>query len=187
MEAHLFALENSSEVKVQVHKSILSSAIRRCYLDLGERDIWLTLKLKCCTFPGTKRAVSLDMYGHVDDALSAYSAMVDKVESSQEAFNSGKMNPPTEEECCFWEDRWVALHRELCQWAVLTDFAEDSGCSKLMMDCAWKNRDWEKVRSLCSSPSIVAALETGDFEVKMSEIFLAIADGKVWAEILFLC
>jgi len=179
LEAHLLALDNSPDVKVRVYESILSSAVRRCYLDLGERDIWLTMKSKCCKFPGTKRAVSLDMYGQVDNALSAYSGMVDKVESSQEAFNSGMINPPTEEEICFWEDRWVALHRELCQWAVLTDFAEDSGCSKLMMDCAWKNRDWEKVRSLCSSPSIVAALENGDFEVKMSEIFLAIADGKL--------
>jgi len=87
--------------------------------------------------------------------------MVDKVESSLESFKSGTMNPPTEEEMCFWEDRWVALNRELCQWAVLTDFAEDSGCSKLMLDCAWKNRDWEKVRTLCSSSPIVAALETG--------------------------
>ena len=119
------------------------------------------------------------MYGKVNDALKEYGAMVDKVESSFESFRSGTLNPPTEEEISFWEDRWVALNRELCQWAVLTDFAEDSGCSKLMMDCAWKNRDWEKVRILCSSPPIIAALETGDFEVKMSEIFLAIADGKL--------
>ena len=61
------------------------------------------------------------------------------------------------------EDRWIALHKDLCQWDILASFAEQSGSAKLQMECAWKVKDWGKVRSLCSTLSIAAALESVDF------------------------
>ena len=155
----------------------LGSAIRKCYLELGERDIWMTMNANVSSFPGAKKAISLDLYGKVEQALDSYSSLIDEVDTAQAAHSFHELY--SDMEVAFWEDRWVSLNRELGQWAVLAEYAEDISCSKLLMECAWKSRNWEKVRSLCSSPSIISALEAGDFEVKMSEIFLAIADGKL--------
>lgn len=155
----------------------LTSSIRKCYLELGERDIWMTMNANDNSFPGAKKAISLDLYGKVEQALSGYTSLIDEIDTAQASHDLNKI--PSDMEVSFWEDRWVSLNRELGQWEVLADYAEDTCCSKLLMECAWKSRNWEKVRSLCSSPSIISALEAGDFEVKMSEIFLAIADGKL--------
>ena len=155
----------------------LASSIRKCYLEIGERDIWMSMNASHCSFPGAKKAISLDLYGKIDEALNEYNALFDEVDKLQACGDLKKL--PTDMEVSFWEDRWVSLNRELNQWTVLAEYAEETSCSKLLMECAWKSRNWEKVRSLCSTPSIVSALEMGDFEVKMSEIFLAIADGKL--------
>ncbi len=162
---------NTDEYQIAV-----ASAIRRCYLEIGEKDTWMALKSDALSFPGLKKACSLDMYGKVCEALTSYEDVMKQIEINNE-------NPdslvPTEEEISFLEDRWIALQKETCQWAVLAELADESGYSKLMMECAWKNRDWEKLRNLCSSPVAVSSLELGDIDVKMNEIFLAISDGKL--------
>ncbi len=161
---------------VSQYQASVESALRRCYLELGEEDMWISLKAEDCTLPGLQYAASLDMYGKVCEALKAYDSLIDQCEI---AHANADKKLPTDLEMSFIEDRWIALQRETCQWAVLSDLAEDSGFVKLMMECAWKNRDWEKLRTLCTSPAAVSALELGDIDVKMNEIFLSIYDGKL--------
>jgi transformation/transcription domain-associated protein len=176
LEMQIIALEKLPAGTGGSYRASLESAVRRCYLELGEEDVWMALKAEACTLPELQYAGSLDMYSRVCEALKAYDSLIDQCENAHS--NSNK-KLPSDMEMSFIEDRWIALQRETCQWAVLSDLAEDSGFSKLMMECAWKNRDWEKLRTLCNSPAAVSALELGDIDVKMSEIFLAIYDGKL--------
>lgn len=150
-------------------KAIL--AMRHCYRKLGEPSVWMSLALQSCRLPDTKRAVSLDIYGKVDGALEAYSNLVDMVEA-------GSLSPH-ELEMNLWEQRWVDINREQCQLGAVSEYANMSGNGLLMLECAWKQQDWDKVRKLCSTSSLVAALESGEPAVKMSETLLAVADGKL--------
>ncbi len=160
----------------------LVSLLCRGYSELNEKDILLGLLMGPSCNPGTKYAVSLDLYSNVQDALSAYSSLIDDAESICQNMlqtNGTDKHLPSEFELCIWEDRWIALQQELCQWPILKDYATQTSNYKLQLDCAWKSRDWEKVRSICRIPSITAALEIGSYEIKMNEIFLSIADGKL--------
>jgi hypothetical protein len=82
-------------------------------------------------------------------------------------------------EMALWEERWVAINRSLGQWGVLTHYAQGAGCASLLMECSWKNREWDSVRTLSTNPSIVANLEGGNPAAKLQEIYLSIADGKL--------
>jgi hypothetical protein len=65
---------------------------------------------------------------------------------------------PTDFEMDMLEERWVELNREQCQFAVVSEYTNTSENSRLMLECAWKQRDWDLVRSLRSSSSLVAAV-----------------------------
>jgi transformation/transcription domain-associated protein len=175
LEKQLLVLNDFPKKVTETYRLGLSSAIRRCYLDMGEQDVWLTLKTKACTSSLLKYAVSVDMYGRVQEALQRFEFLLEQSENTHlnEAF------VPSDSEITLLEDRWIAIHKETCQLTSLSKFSELSGFSKLLMECAWKNRDWEKLRLLCSSPAAISALELGDIDVKMNEIFLAIYDEKL--------
>jgi transformation/transcription domain-associated protein len=176
LEQQSIALKKVQSGPLDNYKEALSSAVRRCYLELGEEDTWMSLKAEACIYPGLAYAASVDMYGKLHEALQTFDVLIDQCENDHKDLNS---TPPSDTEMTLIEDRWISLQRETCQWAVLSDLAEDSCFSKLKMECAWKNRDWEKLRNLCASPAAVSGLELGDIDVKMNEIFLAIYDGKL--------
>ena len=182
MEIQLKELQKVPGLISKDYRKKLESAIRRCYLELGESDIWMATKSDSCSMPEIKWATSLEMYGKANRAMYAYGSLIDQMEARFDSIQQGgsvAATEPSETEVSFVEDRWILLHKEMCQLAVLEDFADSGDCSKLSMECAWKARDWKKLRTLCSTDSVVASLESGDIEVKMSEIFLAIADGKL--------
>ena len=77
------------------------------------------------------------------------------------------------------EERFVSLYRESQQWAVLLDYSKSTENPSLMMECAWKARDWKAVQSLLPTAPIVAGLEIGEPENKIDEIYLAIGNGKL--------
>jgi len=154
-------------------------ALRYCYDELSESDLSLSLVMGSCNLPESKRAITLDMYNKVNDALSAYSELVEKVESKQQSFGSAETIPSTLE-VSLWETRWIELNKLCCQWQVLNAYGDATGDPILRFESAWKSRDWDTVKSLFASPSIVAASESGFHQnIKMGEIFVAIADGKL--------
>jgi transformation/transcription domain-associated protein len=182
METQLTELKKVIDVVSKSYIEKLESAIRRCYIELGESDVWMTMKCDACDVPNLKWATSLDLYGKINNGMVAYSGLIEEMEASFDAMQTDDsmcVSKLTETAVSFVEDRWIALHKEMSQWAVLEDFAHSSDCSRLKMECAWKARDWKKLRAICATPSVVASLEAGDIDVKMSEIFLAIADGKL--------
>jgi transformation/transcription domain-associated protein len=149
------------------------AAIRHCYKKLKETDIWMNLAVESCRFPPTERAITLDLYGYLDEALEAY----DRVVSEFEAYTAKP--EPSDYEMDLWEERWVHINRERCQLAVVSDFADSSSNHRLQLECAWKRQEWSKLRSLCTSTSLLPAVESGDAEVKISETLLSLADGKL--------
>ena len=164
----------------------LISLMNTCYLNLKEGDIVLAAKLGDGTFsPGTARALSMDVYGMVEKALDGYSDLIEKASSVCEdpstlAETSGSISSSfSDSEMSLWEERWVELNREMSQWEVLSDYAEESGVIELEVECGWKSGNWDKVRNLCTNPSVGASLELGDYRAKMNEVFLAIVDGKL--------
>ena len=73
----------------------------------------------------------------------------------------------------------VESHKEMGQWAVVDEFASSTRDTTLMLECAWKTNNWEKVKSLCELPSLVASLDGGDPLTKITEIYLAIHEGNL--------
>jgi transformation/transcription domain-associated protein len=159
----------SSEGVAMRDKTFL--AMRHCYRQLGETDIWMSLAVKSCDLSETKLAVSLDIHGKVNEALDTYTNLVELVESGEKS--------PSEFEMDLLEERWVELNREQCQLQVVSEYAQSCENPRLLLECAWKDQKWDKVRALASSSSLVAAVEAGDPAVKMSETLLAVADGKL--------
>ena len=158
----------------QLQKTILA-AIRRGYCQLEENNIGLASAVNTFTLPQAQYAVSLDMYDMVKDALNAYSTLIDLAETTDQT----RAIEPTDFEMDLWEERWVALQGEMCQLPVVFDYASSTGDPRLLLDCAWKTQDWDKVRVLCSSSALLPAIENGDPSVKMGEILLAINEGKL--------
>jgi transformation/transcription domain-associated protein len=146
-------------------------AMRRCYRQLGETSIWTSLALESCTVPGSQRAASLDIYGKVDQALDEYTNLMRLVETGETSTNEFEMN--------FWEEQWVKLQREECQLGVVSEYASQTNNAPLMLECAWKERNWDKVRALCASSPVIAVIETGDPSLKMVETLSAVAEGKL--------
>eukprot|EP00521_Asterionellopsis_glacialis_P009632 CAMPEP_0195288008 /NCGR_PEP_ID=MMETSP0707-20130614/4839_1 /TAXON_ID=33640 /ORGANISM="Asterionellopsis glacialis, Strain CCMP134" /LENGTH=1220 /DNA_ID=CAMNT_0040347823 /DNA_START=300 /DNA_END=3962 /DNA_ORIENTATION=+ len=166
---------SSTNSQVQKLAGTYMSAIRHCYWQLGEGSLWLALSYKACQLPESKWAISLDMHGMVKEALEAYSSLVELVDNS----DASTAIQPSECEMSLWEDRWIELQKEMCQWQVVADYANSTSSPRLMLETAWKSQNWEKVKGLCAAPSLVASIEAGDPTIKLSEIFLAIVDGKL--------
>jgi transformation/transcription domain-associated protein len=150
------------------------SAIRHCYRQLHENDIFIGLACLSCRKPETHWAASLDVYGKVKEAATAYEELMDEAEVT-----SSLSSLSCQLEMDLWEERWVQLQKELCQNAVVAEYAATSESPILLLECAWKAQEWDKVRVLSTSSSLVATIEAGDPRVKMSETLLAVADGKL--------
>jgi hypothetical protein len=153
-------------------KSNVSCAIMHCYRQLGEMDLWQTWAKQGCMLPKSKKALSCDTYGLVVQASTEFAALM---EATEEQTSSASLYP-TDFEMDLWEEKWLSLQRELCQFQVVSEFANLSQEPKLQLECAWKNQDWDKVRTLTSS---AAAVESGDPSLKLSETLLAVADGRL--------
>jgi hypothetical protein len=63
-----------------------------------------------------------------------------------------------------WEERWVQLQKELCQSAVVAEYAATSESPILLLECAWKAQEWDKVRVLShdstNSPEVYSSFST---------------------------
>jgi hypothetical protein len=172
-EVHTLLESQYDALTGEAFRQTTLSAMRHCYRQLGENGLWMSLARESCTSPESKRAISLDIHGMVNEAVEAYSELVELVETP------GTEHTASEFEMDTWEERWIELHRELCQLQVVAEYAKASESPRLQLEVAWKSHDWNKVRSLCSSTALLASVESGDPVVKMSETLLAVADGKL--------
>lgn len=149
----------------------LIKAIQRCYEALGERDVCTSIS-SAISSAQTKLALSLDMYGFVNESVDAYGTLIDGAGDDATLL-------PSEDELQIWEQRWVESHKEMSQWSLIDEFASSHGEAQLSLEAAWKTKNWEKVKSLFTTPSVVALLEEGDQCAKMTEMYLAIQEGNL--------
>ena len=149
------------------------AAMRHCYRQLDEDNIWMSLSAQSCRVPLSLRVLSKDIYGMVNEAVDGYSELVGHDEAEDMAIEPSKF------EMDLWEERWIDLNKDLCQLEAVSEYANAAGSPHLQLECAWKTRDWDKVRSLCASSALLPDVEIGDPLVKMSETLLAVADGKL--------
>jgi len=163
-----------AEEKLELAELTLS-AMRHCYRQLGD-DLWMGLAYESCVIPESRWALSFDLHGMINEASDAYIQLVNRYQRDEESVQGA-----SDFELNMWEARWLECQRELCQQGVVSEFATLSGNQRLLLESAWKSPspDWDKVRELVASPPLVAAVEKGDPEVKICEILLAVADGKL--------
>jgi hypothetical protein len=170
----LFLLESQYyTMKAESAGETTLAAMRHCYRKLDEEGIWMGLAAQSCKLPQSLRVLSKDVYGMVNEAVEGYANLVDLVEADDSQLEASDF------EMDLWEERWVDLHKDLCQLQVVAEYASATGSPHLLLECAWKTQDWNKVRSLCASSALLSAVENGDPLVKMSETLLAVADGKL--------
>jgi len=160
-----------NQVDVDSSPHHLVKAIQRCYDALGERDVCTSIS-SAISSAQTKFALSLDMYGFVNESVDAYGALIDRAGDDTSLL-------PSEDELQIWEQRWVGSHKDMSQWSLIDEFATSNGEARLSLEAAWKTKNWEKVKSLFATPSVVALLEEGDQCAKMTEMYLAIQEGNL--------
>ena len=142
----------------------LMKAIHRIYESLEDHDTSIAISSGMSSLAGTKYALSLAMYDCVNESSDAFLSLIDGADG----------NLPTECEMAVWEAQWVESQREMSQWAVLDDFASSTQDTSLMLECAWKTNNWDKVKSLCT----LSPIEASDPVKKITDIHLAIHEGK---------
>ena len=106
----------------------LIKAIQLCYDSLGVRDVSVAISASAASFPGTKFALSLDMYDLVNESSDAYLSLIDRADGNPADFL------PTEHEMNLWEARWVDTYKEMSQWSVIDEFATSAGNANLMLE-----------------------------------------------------
>ncbi|KAI9508927.1 FAT domain-containing protein, partial [Russula earlei] len=48
----------------------------------------------------------------------------------------------SEQEYCLWEDHWILAAEKLQQWDTLYEFARSEGNQELLLECAWRTKNW---------------------------------------------
>ncbi len=148
-------------------------AMRACFQGLEEDGLWMGIAALSCKLPQTRHVLSKEVYGTVNEAIAGYAGLMELVQDDISPVEVDDF------EMSLWEDRWIGLQRDLCQLDLVSEYATETGNPHLMLECSWKTRNWAKVRSLCSSPSLFSSVEAGDPLIKLSETLLAVADGKL--------
>ena len=166
----LLAASSTSATYTKITKCLCD-----CLLAMGEENLALSGFVHLCEWPATKWAVSVDLHGMTREAIGAYSSLINLYETG----DMSTTTPPSFDELGMWEARWVELQKEMCELNLVKEFATVTKDHHLLLETAWKTEDWETVKSLGSSPALISMTEEGNPALKISEIFLAINDGKL--------
>lgn len=148
-------------------------AAQKCYDLLGDQDISLALLSSIAQLHSTRFTLSFNTYDLLNQSTNAILSLIDRADERNPEFL------PTESELDLWETRWLESHKEMGQWSVVDQFALDMDDATLMRECAWKTSNWEQVKFLCAHPSAVSSLNECDPSTKITEIYLAVHEGKL--------
>ena len=152
--------------------NVVLQRIHELYEYLSDRDVTIALSSAMCSMQGTKFALSLDMYSDAKKSSDAYLALINRADVDE------KFMPP-EYECNIWSQRWIEAHKQLSQWPLIDELATTSQDTHLMMESALKMHNFDSVKSLYGSSSIIASIESADLQTKLAEVALAIHEGKL--------
>lgn len=109
-------------------------SLAEIYAELAEEDMFYGLWRRRSTLPDTNIALAFEQVGMWDQASTTYEAAQGKVRTQTLPFN--------ELEYCLWEDHWVLAAEKLQHWDILYEFAKSEGNQELVLESAWRTRDW---------------------------------------------
>ena len=137
------SLDNLHDDEAVVRDTVYDS-LAELYAELAEDDVFYGLWRRRSLYPDTNVAIAYEQVGMWDQASSAY-------EAAQSKTRAGTL-PFSEAEFCLWEDHWMLAAEKLQQWDLLYDLARAENNTELMLESAWRIKDW-------TAPEILPQLE----------------------------
>ena len=104
------------------------------YAELAEEDLFYGLWRRRSLHEQTNMALAYEQCGMWEQALNAYEVAQSKVRASA--------IPYSENEYCLWEDHWILSAEKLQQWDLLYDLAKGENNYELMLESAWRVKEW---------------------------------------------
>ena len=128
-----------------------------------DQDTAFALGRLSASTAATGCALSLEQFGQLVPAqkLLVQTIKDHNVTTQEESSSSSSSSAEVEVntiELDVWEQRWVHIAKELSQWPVLSDYASNLQLTDLGAEVAAVRCDWDALRRLRTSPSVVAQL-----------------------------
>ncbi|KAI0698576.1 hypothetical protein BC835DRAFT_1541792 [Cytidiella melzeri] len=134
-------LENSLEY-VRDDELIVRDAVydslSEVYAEVAEEDLFYGTWRRRCIYPETNMAIAFEQIGMWEQASTMY-------EAAQAKSRAGLI-PFSEPEYCLWEDHWILAAEKLQQWDALYELGRSENNYELMLESAWRNKDWTENR-----------------------------------------
>lgn len=115
-------------------RDYIYDSLAEIYAELAEEDMFYGLWRRRSLLPDTNIGLAFEQVGMWEQASTVYESAQAKVRGQTLPFN--------ELEYCLWEDHWVLAAEKLQQWDILYEFAKSEGNQELMLESAWRTRDW---------------------------------------------
>ncbi|KAH7909445.1 hypothetical protein BJ138DRAFT_1066999 [Hygrophoropsis aurantiaca] len=131
------SLDHSRDDDASVRDTIYDS-LADVYAELAEEDMFYGLWRRRCLHQDTNAGVAFEQNGMWEQASHVY-------ESAQGKSRAGTI-PFSETEYCLWEDHWMLSMEKLQQWDMLYELAKSEGNQELMLESAWRTKDWAENR-----------------------------------------
>ncbi|KAF8897572.1 hypothetical protein BD779DRAFT_388223 [Infundibulicybe gibba] len=127
------SLEHIKDDEASV-RDLIYDSLSDIYAELAEDDMFYGLWRRRCLHPETNIAIAFEQSGMWEQASNAY-------ELAQSKARAGTI-PFSESEYCLWEDHWILSAEKLQQWDLLYDLARNEGNQELMLESAWRTKEW---------------------------------------------
>ncbi|KAF9009027.1 hypothetical protein BDQ17DRAFT_1422200 [Cyathus striatus] len=115
-------------------RDFVYDSLAEVYAELAEDDMFYGLWRRRCLHLETNIGLSFEQNGMWEQASNVY-------EMTQSRTRAGSL-PFSETEYCLWEDHWVLAAEKLQQWDILYEFAKSEGNQELMLEAAWRTKEW---------------------------------------------
>ncbi|KAI0320805.1 FAT domain-containing protein [Amylostereum chailletii] len=121
-------------------RDTVPDALSELYAELSEDDLFYGVWRRRCLHIETNMGIAFEQNGMWEQAATVY-------EHAQTASRAGTL-PYSEPEYCLWEDHWILAAEKLQQWDVLYEFARPEGNQELMLESAWRIKNWAESSDL---------------------------------------
>ncbi len=149
------------------------NVVSSLFEDLEDKGGVISSNRRATADPYIDCALSFQAYGYCKHAqtslfklICSYQANDDQVKASTSCLQVGVVS------------RWIDTAKELSQWKVLSDLAENLHMTDLGFEVAALNNDWDKLKRLRLTPTISAESSLGKIEVKLCDVMLSIVDSR---------
>ncbi|XP_076468689.1 transformation/transcription domain-associated protein-like isoform X2 [Babylonia areolata] len=119
------------------------------YWLLKEEDMWAGLFMKRSRYPETNIAIAYEQHGFFEQAQAQYEIVMGK---ARQDHNTSPATSTVIPEYRMWEEHWIRCSKELNQWDILLDFANNKGYSNayLVLESAWRVPNWALMKDALS-------------------------------------